>query len=166
MTSLYHSDHHKWLSEQVSLLDNEEFDKLDIKNLVEELELNLMSDLRELGRRLKTLISHLLKMNYQTTVLKDACNNHFIKKWIGTIRRTREDIIDLIEKNPSLKNCIGEVMAEAYPKAKNQAIDEMNDYAHNAYDRLNKDSFPTQCPWNFEQIMETEWYPLNGVEIQ
>ncbi|WP_257292750.1 DUF29 domain-containing protein [Endozoicomonas sp. ONNA1] len=165
MNNLYHTDHHKWLTQQLALLANKEFDKLDLDNLLEELELSIDDKIRELKRRLRTLIAHLLKCDYQTTILKDACNNHFVKKWLGTIKRTRIDIVDLFEKNHSLKNYVKETMVKAYQEAKEEAIDGMNIHARNAYTPLDDNSFPDTCPWSFEQIMETEWYPLNGVSL-
>ncbi|WP_257291949.1 DUF29 domain-containing protein [Endozoicomonas sp. ONNA1] len=165
MSDLYHTDHYKWLTKQVALLASKQFNELDLDNLLEELEMGIKGDLREFRHRLETLIAHLLKMNYQTTVLKDACSNYFIKKWIGTIKESRKKINELITENYSLKNYIEEAMVVAYVNAKEQAIDEMNIHAASKKQRLDNNSLPNECPWDFDKLMETEWYPLNGVEI-
>ncbi|WP_252176769.1 DUF29 domain-containing protein [Endozoicomonas sp. 4G] len=163
MKSLYETDHHKWLSEQVGLLANKQFDELDLDNLLEELKLGINDKLRELRRRLATLICYLLKCDYQTTVLKDSCNNYFIKKWMGTIKRTRRDINELIDGNSSLKNYIEDTIVKAYPDGKEDAIGGMNQYSHSKAQLLNENSFPDTCPWSYDQMMVEDWYPLNGL---
>ncbi|WP_257274922.1 DUF29 domain-containing protein, partial [Endozoicomonas sp. SESOKO4] len=72
MNSLYETDHHKWLTEQVGLLANKQFDQLDLENLLEELELGIEAKVDNLENYLSTLITHLLKCDYQTTVLRDT----------------------------------------------------------------------------------------------
>ncbi|WP_257291950.1 DUF29 domain-containing protein [Endozoicomonas sp. ONNA1] len=166
MSDLYHTDPYKWLTEQVSLLADRRFDELDLDNLLEELELSLQDKVDRLASELKTLIQHSLKMEYQTTVLRESvATGRVLRKWKGSIRHPRTAIEMLLAGTPSLYQQSNEALAIAYPNAKKDAIKEMNDHLHKSQ-HLNEDSFPNECPWSFDKLMETEWYPLNGVEIQ
>ncbi|WP_257292751.1 DUF29 domain-containing protein [Endozoicomonas sp. ONNA1] len=165
MTSLYHTDPYKWLSEQVNLLANKRFNELDIENLIEELELNKSDKIDRLESQLKVLIQHLLKMEYQTTVLRDSvATERVLKGWRKTVRNTRDEIKRLLKKYPTVYQYRDEAIAEIYADAKRGAIDEMNDHLHKSQKLIN-DSFPKTCPWDFDTIIKADWYPLNGVEI-
>ncbi len=166
MENLYDTDYHLWLSQQRDLLAKRQFDQLDIENLLGELELGLNDHIRELRNLLTNLILHLLKCEYQTTVLKDGCNMYFIHSWLTSIDNSRSEIESLIEENSCVRSKVDETLVEAYPKAKQRAIRGMNSYARSEAQRLNSSSFPDGCPWSFDQIMTEDWYPLNGVNIQ
>ncbi|WP_257292749.1 DUF29 domain-containing protein [Endozoicomonas sp. ONNA1] len=165
MQSLYERDFTQWLSEQRDLLAHRKFDELDLGNLLEALEYQVGNPKNELENHLIRLLIHLLKCNYQTTVLKDACNNHFIKKWLNSIDNARYDINRHIAKNPHLKPHTHGALKEAYPHAVNKAIIEMNRFLNPGQQTLTFKSFQEKCPWAFEQIMTEKWYPLNGVDL-
>ncbi|WP_448215427.1 DUF29 domain-containing protein [Endozoicomonas sp. 2B-B] len=165
MNSLYNTDYHQWLSQQVTLLKTQNFNQLDLENLIEDLELSLKQDLRELENRLTTLVSHLLKFDYQTSLLKDSTAvDRVLKGWMEMIDRSRNRINKLIGKNPCLKAQVERVLKEAYTDAKKEAIKAMNLYV-NANQKLDNNSFPDECPWSYKQIMTEDWYPLNGVNF-
>ncbi|WP_422135592.1 DUF29 domain-containing protein [Endozoicomonas sp. ALD040] len=166
MNNLYNTDYHQWLSQQVTLLKTQNFNQLDLENLIEDLELSIKQDLRVLDSHLVILILHLLKIDYQTSVLRDSiATERVLKGWVVSICNARRDIDKLIEKNHCLTAKIEEVLSEAYPDAKERAVKEMNIYASSETQRLNDSSFPPECPWSFEQIMTEDWYPLNGVNL-
>ncbi|WP_252178773.1 DUF29 domain-containing protein [Endozoicomonas sp. 4G] len=165
MNSLYETDYHQWLSNQVALLRNHDFDQLDLENLLEDLELGIESKVDNLEHFLINLIHHLLKMDYQTTVLKDTvATERVLKGWSVTIYNARRDINKLLAKNHSLNRRIEDALKESYTDAKNRAINAMNLYV-NKNQQLNNNSFPEECPWSFDQMMTEDWYPLNGVEL-
>ncbi|WP_257255131.1 MULTISPECIES: DUF29 domain-containing protein [unclassified Endozoicomonas] len=165
MSNLYETDYHQWLTNQVALLRNHNFDQLDLENLLEELELSIKQDLRELESFLVNLILHLLKMDYQTTVLRDSvATKRVIKGWAESVFNARDGIVELVEKNHSLAPRIEDVLEDSYFKAKKKAIKAMNLYV-NANQRLDESSFPDTCPWSYDQMMTEDWYPLNGVNL-
>ncbi|WP_252177488.1 DUF29 domain-containing protein [Endozoicomonas sp. 4G] len=166
MSNLYETDYHQWLSNQVALLRNHHFDQLDLENLLEDLELSIKQDIRELEKFLVNLILHLLKMDYQTTVLRDTvATERVIKGWMVSVWNARDGINELLDKNHSLNRRIEDVLKEAYPKGKKKAIREMNLHIPPKCPKLNNSSFPDQCPWSYDQLMTEDWYPLNGVEL-
>ncbi len=165
MENLYDKDYHQWLTLQRELLAQRQFDQLDIENLMGELELGIKDHIRELKNRLATLITHLLKCDYQTSVLIGTVATERVPRvWLITINRSRNNINKLIADNPCLKPQIEDVLNSTYPDGKKDAIKEMNIYV-NKNQKLNENSFPDQCPWSYEQIMTEDWYPLNGVNI-
>ncbi|WP_252179664.1 DUF29 domain-containing protein [Endozoicomonas sp. 4G] len=165
MSNLYETDYHQWLSNQVALLRNHHFDQLDLENLLEDLELGIESKVDNLEHFLTNLILHLLKMDYQTTVLRDSvATERVIKGWMVSVCTARDGINKLIGKNHSLKTRIQDALAVSYPDGKRKAIREMNFYV-NKNQRLDNNSFPDECPWSYDQLMTEDWYPLNGVNI-
>jgi predicted Zn-dependent protease len=58
-----------------------------------------------------------------------------------------------IEDNPSLKPKIVESMAKAYSLAKIGAEKET---------RIASKHFPNDCPWTFEQISDSDFWPEAG----
>ncbi|WP_252180313.1 DUF29 domain-containing protein [Endozoicomonas sp. 4G] len=164
MKSLYETDHHKWLSEQVGLLANKQFDQLDLYNLLEELELGIEAKVDNLENYLTNLILHLLKCDYQTSVLRDSiATERVINGWLNSIDNARDGINKLLRKNHSLKQRVEDVLVEVYPDGKKGAIREMNRHIPPKCPKLDNSSFPETCPWSYDQLMTEDWYPLNGL---
>ena len=63
--SLYDTDFYAWIQEQAKLLKYQEWNQLDLPNLIEEIESLGKQQRAELRNRLKVLIGHLLKWEYQ-----------------------------------------------------------------------------------------------------
>ncbi|WP_252177419.1 DUF29 domain-containing protein [Endozoicomonas sp. 4G] len=165
MNSLYETDYHQWLTNQVALLRDRNFDQLDLENLLEDLELGIESKVDNLEHFLINLIHHLLKMDYQTTVLKDTvATERVLKGWMVTVCTCRSGINKLIRKNHSLAPRIEGALKVAYAYGKQDAIKAMNLYV-NKNQKLDNNSFPDECPWSYDQLMTEDWYPLNGVEL-
>ena len=70
--------------------------------------------------------------------------------WKYTIEEQREQAKIHWEDNPSLKNKLNEIIARAYKIALSKAARETS---------LDKKTFPSECPYAFEQIMNDEFYP-------
>lgn len=140
----YDADFHTWALQQAELLRNAAFDKLDVVNLAEEIQAMSARERRELISRLRVLLMHLLKWQYQP--------NYPIKtSWQTTINNQRDDIGLLLEDSPSLAPKIPEALAKAYPMAvREAAIQESG---------LPKHLFPDACPWTFEQVMDPDFWP-------
>ena len=65
LNKLYDHDIHAWTQQMAELLKQRRFQELDVAHLVEELETMGRRDRQELVSRLKILLGHLLKWQYQ-----------------------------------------------------------------------------------------------------
>lgn len=142
MYSLYEIDFYAWTQEQAQLLRNQQWSKLDLPNLVEEIESLGKQQRQELRNRLSVLIAHLLKWQHQPEQRS--------RSWLSTIRVQRIDLYDLLEENPSLKPYLQEAIQRAYRKAVALAAGETN---------LPDNTFPSDCPYAFEQVLSDRFYP-------
>ncbi|WP_252177420.1 DUF29 domain-containing protein [Endozoicomonas sp. 4G] len=158
MSSLYETDYHQWLSQQREFLIQGQLDQLDVENLIEELELGIKQDFKTLKSHLMILLTHLLKWDYQEKVLQDPWVEKYVKHtWLPSINNPRAQIQELIKNNANLKHQISEALIQTYSTAKQRAIREMSKYARHENQKLNENSFPGECPWSFEQIMDDDW---------
>lgn len=99
----YEQDFHAWALQQAELLHESAFKKLDVTHLIEELQAMSARERRELISRLRVLLMHLLKWQYQP--------NYPIKtSWQATINAQRDDIGLLLEDSPSLAPKIPEAL--------------------------------------------------------
>ena len=63
---LYEQDYYRWLTQTADLLKSKEFTKLDLENLIEEIESLGKSEKRAIKSNLIVVILHLLKWQYQS----------------------------------------------------------------------------------------------------
>ena len=140
--SLYERDFFAWTQEQAKLIKEKSLDKLDLVNLLEEVESMGKHEKRELGNRLAILLMHLLKWKYQPEYRGNS--------WYITIENQRLDIADLIEDNPSLKHSLPELFIKAYVKAIAKASLETG---------IKKAAFPINCEWTVEQVINEDFFP-------
>ena len=138
----YDVDYLAWLDQQAALLRAGKFHQLDTANLIEELE--YMSDKQKnaLKNRLRILIAHLLKCQFQPT--------HISGSWRGTLDTQRYKIERLLEKSPSLKPRLDAAIAWAYPHAIRLAAAETG---------LPRSAFPVQNPYSTAQILDPDYQP-------
>jgi len=139
---LYQEDYYGWLQENAQLIREKRFSEIDVENIVEELESMGKSEKRELSSRLTILLMHLLKWQYQSVKRSTS--------WRNTIAVQRIDIRELLEDSPSLKNEIADKIEIAYEKAKLTAEVETG---------IEKQNFPSQCPFSLEQILDESFLP-------
>ena len=142
ISSLYELDFYAWANEQAALLRAGKLSQADIEHIAEEIESMGKTEKRELISRLTVLLAHLLKWQYQP-VRRGA-------SWEVTIVNQRLDITTHLQDNPSLKSQLSEAIANAYRKARGEA------YAETA---LPKATFPAECPWTFEQMIDETFWP-------
>jgi hypothetical protein len=140
--SLYDRDFYAWANEQAALLRAGKLSAADIENIAEEIESMSKTEKRELVNRLTVLLLHLLKWQYQPLLQGLS--------WQVTIRNQRFDIIDHLADNPSLKSAVVEALTRAYRKA----VGEVGLDAG-----LPERTFPTECPWSFDRIMDAAFWP-------
>jgi hypothetical protein len=145
-SSLYERDYYAWIQEQVRLLKAGNYTQLDIENLAEELETLGRSEKRELQNRLRVLLTHLLKWAYQPARRSNS--------WENSIDEQREQVQRVLRDNPSLLPHLAEAFVEAYSLARRSAGAEMN-LSRREWDAL----FPPACPWDWERVLDVEFYP-------
>ncbi|MCL1472692.1 DUF29 domain-containing protein [Argonema antarcticum A004/B2] len=142
MPSLYEADFYAWTQEQAKLLKFQQWNQLDLPNLIEEIESLGKQQRAELRNRLSILIGHLLKWEYQVSKRS--------RSWLNTIRIQRIDVLELLKENPSLKPYLEETLQIAYTKGMALAAGETN---------LPLKTFPESCPYSLEEILSDRFYP-------
>ena len=147
--NLYETDFYAWTQEQANLLRSKQWSKIDLPNLIEEIESLGKQQRQELRNRLSLLIGHLLKWEYQP--------QHRSRSWLATIRVQRRDTLRLLKDNPSLKSYLDDALLEAYENAKDLAMGETN---------LPEQTFPADCPYNLlTEILGDRFYPGEPSEL-
>jgi hypothetical protein len=141
-STLYERDFYAWANEQAALLRTRQLDQADIDHIAEEIESMGRSEKRELVNRLTVLLLHLLKWQYQPGLRGNS--------WRSTIRVQRIALASHMNDNPSLKTVLPAALAEAYRIARIEAENETG---------LPDPTFPADCPWSFEQMMDDDFWP-------
>ncbi|MFE1748273.1 DUF29 domain-containing protein [Coleofasciculus sp. H7-2] len=142
MQSLYETDFYAWTQEQAKLLHHQQWSHLDLPNLIEEIESLGKQQRAELRNRLKVLIGHLLKWEYQPKQRS--------RTWLMTIRVQRRDTQELLEENPSLKPYLEEALQKIYESGRDLATGETN---------LPLKTFPENGSYTLEEIFRNGFYP-------
>lgn len=139
---LYETDFYAWTQKQANLLRHQQWNQLDLSNLIEEIESLGKQQRAELRNRWSVLIAHLLKWEYQPEKRS--------RSWLNTIRIQRIDTLELLAENASLKPYLQEVLDKTYIKATVLASGETN---------LPLKTFPQDCPYIVEDILSDRFYP-------
>lgn len=142
LAELYERDFNLWIEKNLRLLSAHKYHKLDLDNLLEEIEDMARRDKDALESNLKIVLLHLLKWKYQPEMRSGS--------WEGSIVEHRQRIRKTLKKSPSLKNYMLEVFPEAYQDAIKVARAET---------RLDISTFPPICEWEIEQVLDEDWVP-------
>src|SRR5438270_6200660 len=140
--SLYESDFYTWTQEQARLLRERRFDDLDLENLVDEVASVGSSEKREIRRRLKVLLTHLLKWKFQPGRRGNS--------WSRTISTQRENIGDILASSPSLRPYFEHAMRAAYLGATVAASEQTG---------LMIGIFPEACPFSIAETLDMQFFP-------
>jgi hypothetical protein len=138
----HEKDVYGWAVHTANLLRNGKMSEVDFDNVIEEMEALGRSEKHELINRLSVVIAHLLKWQYQPTMRGHS--------WVYSIEEQRKRSKIHIKDNPSLKGKLDEILADAYDLAVSKAAKET---------ALVRKSFPKNCPYTFDQIMDDGFYP-------
>lgn len=141
-TTLYETDFYSWIVRQADLLKNEDFAELDLPNLIEEIESMGVSQRSELDSRLTVLLMHLLKLTYQ--------NYYPPEGWRNTVREQRRRLQRFLRINHTLRAQLAVFIKDAYEAAREDAAEETH---------LPLATFPLECPWTVDQILDLNWLP-------
>ena len=136
----YDKDFFKWTRSQVSLLKNGEIDKIDVANLIEEIESLGKSDKRSLNSHLINLLMHMLKKEYQK---RDDTSS-----WDTSISNARRELKLLLKDSPSLRNELIKIFADSYKDARKDAAGETG---------IEIKKFPATCPWDIKEVLQFEF---------
>ena len=142
LTVRYEEDFNLWTEQMVELLRARRFEELDIDNLLDELESMSKRDKREIVRRLKLILMHLLKWNYQPSQQGAS--------WETTIRNNREEIAQILQDSPSLDSYAATVLEQAYASARKNAASKTG---------LLIDEFPENCPFAIADVLNEDFLP-------
>lgn len=140
--TLYDLDFYAWANAQAALLREGKLGQADIENIAEEIESMGRSEKRELLSRLTVLLLHLLKWRFQPKGRGSS--------WEASIRIQRRQLSRHMADNPSLKVKLPEALGEAYQDAVIAAAEET---------KLAESTFPTECPWSYDQISDAGFWP-------
>jgi hypothetical protein len=138
----YDQDFALWLEHQAALLRARRFDLLDLDDLAEEIDAVAQSLHRELRNRIKLVLVHLLKYEFQPERLSDS--------WLETLGEQRDQISELLQQNPSLSRRVMEYADRIYPSAVGKAARET---------KLPASAFPASNPYSRDEILSDRTPP-------
>lgn len=146
----YDADFLAWTEEQARLLREASRERvntpIDWENVAEEIESMGRSELRAVESALVRVIEHLLKLEYSPAA--DPRDG-----WKASVIEHRGRIRRDLKASPSLRGKIDlpDVFETAHPMA-----------AHGlAQDGEASGPLPADCPYSFDQLLDTGWWPVN-----
>jgi hypothetical protein len=139
---LYNQDYYQWIQETVKILEQRNFQELDLDNLIEEIQDLALNEKQIVETNLIVVLKLLLKWQYQPKQRSGEIK--------ASIRRHRYQIRDDLKVSPSLKTYLSEIWLESYQEARLQAADETESAIA---------TFPEQCPYTIENILNTDYLP-------
>jgi hypothetical protein len=133
----YEKDFYAWSKEQSSLLREKEYTKLDIENLIEEIESLGRSERRTLISHLIIYFQHILKTQFQP--------EYDCKSWKDSIRKSLYQAEDTLKDNPSLKSQLVEILDRAYHNSRFLAMSETG---------LPEETFPVKRYFQIQDVFK------------
>ncbi|MCL4485132.1 MAG: DUF29 domain-containing protein [Nitrospirae bacterium] len=147
---LYENDLYQWALTNARLLRNGQLKKIDIQHIADELEDMGKREKRELKSQLGRLVIHLLKWQFQPEKRTTNLGANENSSWRNSIINSRNEIEDILESSPSLRNMIPSLIEDIYPKCVKSAIQETG---------LRIEVFPETPPFNSDQILSENFWP-------
>jgi hypothetical protein len=141
----YDQDIVAWAHEQAILLRSGQLANLDREHLAEEIEAMSASERRELRDRLKVLLQHLLKWQYQP--------ERRSRSWLATMLEQRDSIEDVLKSSPSLRSACADELAAAYSSAVRYTAEATGKDAR---------AFPVTCPYSLGDVLADGWLPQDA----
>ena len=138
LPALYEADETAWLDAMAGLIRGGQLDRLDYAHLAEYLEDMAARDRREVMRRLRTLLAHLLLWPYRPR----NRSRRWRSKFIAQRHELAPDLRDGV-----LRKYAEEVLAEVYTDAVEQAAVETG---------LPAKTFPAVFPYTLDQLLSSD----------
>jgi hypothetical protein len=136
----YEDDLYTWVQEQVAMLRAGRFDELDTQNVAEELADVGRAQYDKLESALKVILLHMLRWDRQP--------GRRSRSWDNSIYEHRKRVERELHNNPGLKPRVAEALEEAYESARAAASTQTG---------LDRDSFPEDCPYDWNEVMSREF---------
>lgn len=133
LSTLYEADETAWLEAMSELASLGRADALDLVNLAEYLQSMAIRDYRELKSRLRLLMHHILKWNYQPEKRTSS--------WRATIKDQRRQLLDIISSK-TMRNGAETNLDALYAEALEDAIEDTE---------LPPETFPASNPFTLDQ---------------
>jgi hypothetical protein len=141
LKKLYKSDYLAWYEMTLEQIRNDQLNDLDLDSLSEVLE-NLVRDTKRSGESyLRQIIIHLLLIEYWEA---ESINR---RHWAAEIVNFRNELETDMTRN--LRKHLNEEKENNYQKAIKYVI---------AKTGLKKNTFPEQCPYTLEQLINDDWF--------
>ena len=143
LKNLYEVDDFQWLEETVKLIKQRRFEALDLDNLIEELE--------DLGREKKNAVASLLELVIRHLLL--------LQYW------TIESEYNAVHWQEEIYNFRIQLRRRITTNLRNYLESELNSIYKDALGFVkiktqNTVSFPPECPYSLDQLLDIEWLPL------
>lgn len=135
--TLYETDFNLWLEETVLLIKEGKLDRLDIENLLEEIEGMSRGEKDAVESNLIRVLQHLLKWKYQTQKRSPS--------WAYTIIEHSRRLNKAFKNSPSLNRHFNDVFDECYAAACQAASVET---------QLPLVTFPQSCPFSKSDVLD------------
>jgi hypothetical protein len=140
--ALYERDFCLWVEEQARLLRQGALERLDVVNLIEEIEDLGIGAKKAVKSNLVIVLLHLLKHQFQP--------RRRSRSWRASIVEHRQRLRDDFRSSPSLRGYAKDVFAEAYADARARASAETG---------LSERTLPHAAPYTLEQALDPHFLP-------
>jgi hypothetical protein len=140
--SLYEQDYYLWLITTSQQLRQGNLVKVDLPNLIEEIEDMGRSERKAIRSNLRILLMHLLKYKYQPEKRSNS--------WLFAIREHRQRLRDYFRDSPSLKPYCQQIFNDCDRDARELASDETG---------LSIDTFSNSSIFSLEETLNTDLLP-------
>jgi hypothetical protein len=144
-SDLYETDFYAWSLEQAALLRAQRFGDLDLEHVIEEIEDLGASLVRSARSRVRTIIEHLLKLQYSPAIDPRP-------GWYDTILAQRDDLLD--ELTATLRGTLASELPSHFERARIRAATSLRKHGETTA----ADALPETCPYSFDQIAG-DWLP-------
>jgi hypothetical protein len=139
---LYERDFYQWVETQARLLKEGALERLDIVNLVEEIEDLGIREKKAVRSNLVVVLMHLLKYQFQP--------RRRSRSWVASILEHRQRLRVDLRISPSLRGYAQDVFEEAYGDARARARAETG---------LPERKLPPKPPHTLEQTLDPDFLP-------
>lgn len=147
LSALYLADETAWLEAMSAFAAARNAEEIDWANLSEYLSDMAKRDRREVASRLKVLMAHVLKWQYQP--LRQS------KSWVNTICDQQEELSDILDSR-TLRNHAATILTEIYPRAVGSAARETE---------LPRETFPADCPYTLDELLSPDFPPAHAATL-
>ena len=140
--ALYDRDFYAWSEAQSQLLKSRSTAQLDWDNLAEEVATLGRSERSEIRNRLRVILIHLLKWQFQPEGRNAS--------WAGSLLEQRDQLNETLSDSPSLKPYPQSVLRRQYRIARLKAAGETG---------LPVETFPPESPYSVAEILDETFFP-------